>query len=408
VHEMHRKKVLGVSVVLNLGLLIWFKYAGFLVENLLQLPGMQGAFPVPAIALPIGISFYTFHGISYVVDVYRRITPLQRNPVDMALYISLFPQLIAGPIIRYRQIADQFQERVFRYPAVVQGLQRFLVGLAKKVLIANNLALAADTLWGVSFNDMSQGTAWLGIVCYTLQIYTDFSAYSDMAIGLAALFGFTFPENFNLPYTARSMKDFWGRWHISLSSWFRDYVYIPLGGNRNGNLAMYRNLIVVFLLTGFWHGASWNFLFWGVFHGVFLILERLFLGKWLERLPRIFAHIYAVFVIMMSWVPFRAPDLEAALRFYARLFDFSPFLEHKYNAYIQASLLNSELMLVLLISLLGSAGLFQMFANRLESAAGWKFVVYDALRLAGLLLVFWLCTMNIVAGSYSPFIYFRF
>lgn len=405
-----RRKVLVFGIVLNLGLLVWFKYAGFLGDNLNILLQSFGKEPwQPAtVALPVGISFYTFHGLSYITDVYRRSTPIQRNPVDMALYISLFPQLIAGPIIRYNQIAEQLGKRSFDYAKVVAGLERFIIGLAKKVLIANNLALAADTLWGVQFGDMSQSTAWLAVICYTLQIYTDFSAYSDMAIGLAALFGFTFPENFNFPYTARNMKDFWGRWHISLSTWFRDYVYIPLGGNRGGIWKTYRNLFAVFLLTGFWHGASWNFVFWGLFHGVFLTIERIWPIRGERWWSRMLAHLYTALVFTMSWVPFRADNLDDTWAMYRRLFDFSAFTAHKYNDYIQASLLNRELLLVLLLAILGAAGVWRWLGKRMDALSGWPARIWDGLCLCFLIGIFWLCCMQIVAGSYSPFIYFRF
>jgi alginate O-acetyltransferase complex protein AlgI len=405
-----RKAFLFLILFLNICLLVWFKYAGFLAVNLnglISYAGLQ-SLSVPEIALPIGISFYTFHGVSYIADVYRNVTPVQKSPVRMALYISLFPQLIAGPIIRYSQIAGQLNLRRFSYGLFSKGLQRFLIGLGKKVIIANNLALATDTLWGVEFSDMSCSTAWLGIICYTLQIYTDFSAYSDMAIGLAALFGFEFPENFNFPYTATSMKDFWSRWHISLSSWFRDYVYIPLGGNRNGIGKTYRNLLLVFILTGFWHGSSWNFLFWGLFHGAFLMLERGRFGTFLERWPKGLRHAYTLLLILLSWVPFRASDLHSAFQFYRRLFDFTPFTAHKYNEYIQASLLNRELLLVLLITVLGSTGFFAFTARRLEMMKGIVAYAWQSMALAGFLIIFWWSVALIMAGSYSPFIYFRF
>jgi len=408
--ERMRKYFLVLTLILNLGLLVWFKYAGFLVLNMNALLATAGfsALNVPQIALPVGISFYTFHGISYVCDVYRKLTPVQKSPVRMALYISLFPQLIAGPIIRYRQIAEQLERRRRSYDLWVSGLQRFLIGLGKKVIIANNLALAADTLWGVEFGDMSCGTAWLAIICYTLQIYTDFSAYSDMAIGLAALFGFEFPENFNFPYTSVGMKDFWSRWHISLSTWFRDYVYIPLGGNRSGVGKTYRNLLLVFILTGFWHGSSWNFLFWGLFHGVFLMLERGKVGNLLQRLPLWLRHAYTLIIIILSWVPFRAPDIQSTLHFYRRLFDFTPFQAHKYNEYLQASLMNRELLLVLLLAILGSAGFFRFAFRHLERLGGMAATAFQSFSLAGYLLMFWWSVALIMAGTYSPFIYFRF
>jgi len=275
-----RPLALLLGVAGNLALLIVFKYAGFLVTNLnLLLAGLKlPALPVPALHLPIGISFFTFQAMSYVIDVYRDRIPVQKHPLRIALYIALFPQLIAGPIVRYQHIARQLTRRVVTRPGLAEGIRRFILGLGKKMLLANVLAVPVDKIFAIPAHQLTTSVAWLGVVCYALQIYFDFSGYSDMAIGLGRMFGFRFLENFRYPYLARTITDFWRRWHISLSSWFRDYVYIPLGGNRRGPLRTYRNLVIVFLLCGLWHGASWTFVAWGLFHGLFLAIERL--GGW--------------------------------------------------------------------------------------------------------------------------------
>ncbi len=268
--------VLGGAVAVNLIVLLVFKYADFTIENVNVALAVFGTRPLllPHLLLPIGISFFTFHAISYVVDVYRRDASAQKRPVEAALYLLVFPQLIAGPIVRYRQIATQLTERVTTTPDFAYGVQRFIVGLGKKMLIANTLAGPVDRIFGMPAGEITTAHAWLAVVCYTLQIYFDFSGYSDMAIGLGRMFGFHFPENFNYPYIASSVQDFWRRWHMSLSAWFRDYVYIPLGGNRTSTGRMYFNLVLVFFLCGLWHGASWTFVVWGLFHGLFLVIER--------------------------------------------------------------------------------------------------------------------------------------
>src|SRR5947208_3765821 len=267
---------LAVAVGVNLVVLCVFKYANFFSDNVNALFLVLGVDPVvvPRVLLPIGISFFTFHAISYVVDVYRRDATAQKSPVHAALYLLLFPQLIAGPIIRYRDIADQLARRTVRLDDFAYGVRRFVIGLAKKVLIANVVAGPADAIFGMPAAQLSAAHAWLGIVCYTLQIYFDFSGYSDMAIGLGRMFGFRFPENFRWPYIAASVQEFWRRWHISLSTWFRDYLYVPLGGNRVPPARTYRNLVTIFFLCGLWHGASWNFVLWGLWHGAFLVVER--------------------------------------------------------------------------------------------------------------------------------------
>ena len=268
-----RRLLLSLAITVNLGLLAVYKYSDFAVANVNTLLGWTGV-PLlarPGLILPLGISFFTFHAVSYLMDVYRGRVPAQRNPLDVALYIALFPQLIAGPIVRYATIAPEIARRRTTWDGLVWGIRRFVVGLGKKVLIANTLARPADAVFGLPPSEMSAGLAWLGVACYALQIYFDFSGYSDMAIGLARIFGFPFPENFRYPYVSRSLTEFWRRWHISLSTWFRDYLYVPLGGNRRGPARVYLNLVVVFVFCGLWHGASWTFLVWGLFHGVFLV-----------------------------------------------------------------------------------------------------------------------------------------
>jgi alginate O-acetyltransferase complex protein AlgI len=309
----------------NLLLLAVMKYSGFAISNVNTLLHAFHIKPLQfkPILLPAGISFFTFHALSYVVDIFRKECPVQNNPVRLALYISFFPQLIAGPIIRYHDIASQLSDRKMSLEDFVAGTERFIVGLAKKVLFSNMFALPAKEIFATPASGLDASLAWFGAFCYAMHIYFDFSGYSDMALGLGRMFGFHFPENFNFPYISRSIKEFWRRWHISLSTWFRDYVYVPLGGNRKGPLRTYLNLLIVFFLTGLWHGASWNFVIWGFLHGFFLILERLFLGKWLERLPGLNL-VYTLFVVVNAWVFFNAKDLDYALDYLRMMYHLTP------------------------------------------------------------------------------------
>ncbi|MEG2678982.1 MAG: MBOAT family O-acyltransferase, partial [Oscillospiraceae bacterium] len=311
------KAFMILSVVFNLGLLAWFKYAVFAAVNLNALGVL---IPIPEITLPIGISFFTFQGMSYVLDVYRKDAPSQRNPLRVALYISLFPQLVAGPIVRYTTVENEIQNRKETLEEFSKGSIRFLFGLAKKMLLANALGQIADGAFGMPIPQLSTAVAWVGVIAYTGQIYFDFSAYSDMAIGLGHMFGFRFLENFNYPYIATSITDFWRRWHISLSSWFRDYVYIPLGGNRGGTCKHIRNLLIVWMLTGFWHGAAWTFLCWGLYYAVLLIGERYLWGKRLARLPAAFKHLYTMFFVVLGWGLFRSVDISYAIGLLGALF----------------------------------------------------------------------------------------
>ncbi len=291
------KLILGLSVVFNLGLLGIFKYTNFIIENMKSF-GLE--FSIAEIRLPIGISFFTFQAMSYVIDVYRKEGKCQKNPLNLALYISFFPQLIAGPIVRYQTVAKQIEERRENFEQFSEGTKRFIRGLGKKAILANGVGYIADQILTSDFSNLSLTGAWLGIIAYTLQIYFDFSGYSDMAIGLGKMFGFEFLENFNYPYISKSITEFWRRWHISLGSWFRDYLYIPLGGNKGSKYKFYRNIFIVWLATGLWHGASWNFIFWGVFYGVLIVLERNFLLKLLEKLPSYISRIYTLWWSCLS------------------------------------------------------------------------------------------------------------
>ena len=404
----YRNHVLGAAVGLNLVALGVFKYANFFGDNVNALLVAAGRHPltVPPVLLPIGISFFTFHAVSYLVDVYRGDAVAQKSPVHAALYLLLFPQLIAGPIIRYRDIAGQLARRSGSLDDFAVGVRRFIVGLGKKVLIANIVAGPADKIFAMPAAELSAAYAWLGIVCYTLQIYFDFSGYSDMAIGLGRMFGFSFPENFRWPYIASSVQDFWRRWHISLSTWFRDYLYVPLGGSRGSPARTYLNLVTVFFLCGLWHGASWNFVVWGLFHGMFLVLERLGLAASMKRLPAPVRHVYLLLVVMVGWVFFRADTLRNALTFLTALAGLGP-------AVVPAPLtvawfLTPELVLALAAGCVGAmpiAGALARQSERRAQAAGWA---GDAVAVAALAAVLALSALQVAARSYNPFIYFRF
>lgn len=414
--DTHRSRIyLTIGVVINLGFLGVFKYGSFFIENLnilFESTSVKLSIPDPGILLPIGISFYTFQALSYLIDVYKKRTPVQKSFVDLALYISLFPQLIAGPIVRYNDIAEQLSSRQNNLTNFSSGVERFVLGLAKKVLIANQFAILADTAFTIAPSNLSTIVAWGGIVAYTFQIYYDFSGYSDMAIGLGRMFGFKFLENFNFPYIARSIREFWQRWHISLSNWFRDYLYIPLGGNRKGNYRTYLNLLIVFFVTGIWHGASWNFVAWGMLHGLFMIIEKLGFDKVLNRFWKPIQHIYTLFIVMMAWVLFRADDFTHAWGYFTSLYTYK---EVGLNYDVLHKFMNREVYLVLLIAVLSSTKLWvviyerakkfvQHHSSMLKLSQGlWMFMV-----ITFILVVMTLSTTYLVANSYNPFIYFRF
>ncbi|WP_299252267.1 MBOAT family O-acyltransferase [uncultured Cytophaga sp.] len=397
------------GVTINLLILGVFKYANFFVGNLNQIlsvfemPNLQQT----RIALPIGISFYTFHSLSYLVDIYKKKSTAQKNILDLSLYICMFSQLIAGPIIRYSDIWRQLTERVHTLSKFASGTQRFLIGLGKKVLLANTFARIADDLFGGNVDNLNAPTAWLGIICYTLQIYYDFAGYSDMAIGLGRMFGFEFMENFNFPYVAKSVTDFWRRWHISLSSFFRDYVYIPLGGNRISERKTYTNLLIVFFLTGFWHGASWTFILWGLFYGIFMVIERLGFNKILERIWQPIANLYTLLIVMFAWVLFRADTLAYALSYWKALFNFN-VSQNETNLFF--SFMDRELVLTLIIGILGALGFFNLFKNPIQKLSSSTAFTYSFNTVSVLFYAFILImsSMYLIAGSYNPFIYYRF
>jgi alginate O-acetyltransferase complex protein AlgI len=400
-----RNWMTGSSITVNLLLLVVFKYLDFVVGtvNALVRDG-ESAFALPGLALPLGISFFTFHAISYLIDVHRRQVVANRNLLEVAVYMAMFPQLIAGPIIRYNTIASQLGRRRMTLGRASAGLRIFVIGLAQKVLIADEVARIADTV----FDKVGQPTfseAWLGLGAYTLQIYFDFAGYSNMAIGLGIALGFTFPRNFRLPYTAGSITEFWRRWHISLSQWLRDYLYMPLGGSRGSNAQTYRNLWLVFLLCGLWHGANWTFLIWGAHHGCFLVVERLGLLRQLERAPIVVARLYALLAVMTGCVWFRASGFDHAVMFFGSLSGVNGWRGLSMTTSIvmhPATFAALAISTVLATVRIDAARSFRLVPARL---AGLAYAVAD---LAVLVLFLGLSLLNIAAGSYSPFLYFRF
>lgn len=405
-----RKLAVAVSVIFNIGVLSIFKYADFAVDSLNSIFHLH--LPAPGISLPLGISFFTFHALSYAIDIYRRKWTPAKDPNDTALYIFFFPQLIAGPILRWNAIAPQLLRREFRSEVFAEGIRRFAGGLAKKMIIANAVALPADQIFALSPAELAPAAAWFGVICYTLQIYFDFSGYSDMAVGLGKMFGFTFIENFNFPYTSQSIREFWRRWHISLSTWFRDYVYIPLGGNRVPEWRNRLNLVIVFFLCGLWHGASWTFVIWGFYHGFFLVAERTRWGAVLEKLPRPFRHFYAVLIVMMGWVLFRAGTFPAAAHYFAALAG----LGHPAHAQPLARFAGNESLWALgfgiLFSFLPWDKLREFFRRLLEKLPGPSGMIAGHFgRAAEILLVLGALLISaawLAGGTYNPFIYFRF
>ena len=406
---------LAIAIVLNLSLLAFFKYANFVVSNLNAILPIFGAGPfhLTRIHLPIGISFYTFQALSYVVDVYRQKITAQKNIINFSAYLSLFPQLVAGPIVRYAHIAKEMVSRSTSRTDFAEGGKQFLFGLAKKMLIANSVAKVADQLFSLPAADLTTGLAWLGAICYTLQIYFDFSGYSDMAIGLARIFGFHYPENFNYPYISRSIREFWRRWHISLSTWFRDYLYLPLGGNRQTPTRTYLNLVTVFLLCGLWHGASWNFVIWGLFHGLFLAAERTFLGRGLNALPRPVQHLYALLIVVVGWVLFRTESMTQAVSYLSAMSGFAQGTGVKYNV---AMFLSDKLKLEMGMGILFSAPVYpwikRMEASILETGP-MKLrtplnIVFNLFGFVLLTVILYASMISLAASAYNPFIYSGF
>ena len=404
------RRLLQAIITANLASLVLFKYSDFLISNLNALRPLTGLPPVPdlQLILPIGISFFTFHSISYIVDVHRRDAVAQKGLVGSTLYLLFFPQLIAGPIIRYHDIAAQLAQRTVTAEMFATGVRRFVIGLSKKLLIAGVVAYPVDTIYAWPASEVTTAHAWLATICYTLQIYVDFSGYSDMAIGLGAMFGFTFPENFRYPYSAASVQDFWKRWHMSLSSWFRDYLYIPLGGNRRSEGRVYLNLATVFLLCGLWHGAGWTFIAWGALHGSLLIIERAGLGEWMVRWPRPLRHAYTLLAVMVAWVFFRAESLAQATAMLAAMAGAGPAAA---SPLTPAYFLSPERLLAIGAALIGALPVVPRLMHRLTTAAGttrplpawWQWGTVLAL-----LILMLASATQVALGSFSPFIYFRF
>lgn len=406
-----RKWIVGIGIVLNLAVLAFFKYAGFAVGLINDVLGTLrlGSIHFGPVRLPIGISLFTFHALSYLIDIYRRKSAAARSPLDTGLYIFFFPQLIAGPILRWNAMAPQIAARIVTSERFAEGIRRFVYGLAKKMLVANSFAVPADAVFSLPAAAMSPALAWFGAVCYTLQIYYDFSGYSDMAIGMGKMFGFEFMENFNHPYIAQSIRDFWRRWHISLSTWFRDYLYFPLGGNRGSTARTCRNLLIVFFLCGLWHGAAWTFVAWGLFHGVFLSLERTRFGRLLERLPAFFRHLYTLLVVVIGWVVFRADDLPAAAGFLKTMFGLGAGIVTDQTWDLVFTRQVGYAMLAGIIFSAPFMPWLQKELARLNPRLG------PTLRLARIVgeplvmgALFIISAAWLAAGTYNPFIYFRF
>jgi len=420
--EKYSRQFLSLGVILNLSILVSYKYSNFIADNLNYLLSIYGfsGIDLSPVHLPLGISFFTFQAISYLVDIYRKQIPSQSNIIKLGLYIALFPQLIAGPIVRYKTIMAEIENRHVSSRMFAEGAERFIYGLAKKMLIANPLGYAVDVIFELPISELPSHVVWLGILFYALQIYFDFSGYSDMAIGLGRMFGFRFLENFNYPYCSQSLQEFWRRWHISLSSWFRDYLYIPLGGNRVSELRTYGNLFMVFVLCGLWHGASWNFLVWGLFHGAILSVERFGLSRLIEQLWRPLRHFYLIIVVLISWVFFRAETIGDALSYLRAMFamNFSsvPF------EFLDA--LNLEVVIALLLGLILSTPVFKVIIGQAKEISSSGEVSQKALgsvssttrpmilvvvfRAALVFLLLFLSAMSLATSTHNPFIYFRF
>lgn len=399
-HRENKKRLklmLVISVIIDLGLLSVFKYTDFIITNINSVFG--AGFDLLNIALPIGISFYTFQAMSYTIDVYRDDVRVQRNLIDFGMYITMFPQLIAGPIVRYTDVQDQLAVRNVTTADFSEGIMRFVVGLGKKVLLANQMGAVWTQIYALG-GDISALMAWTGAAAYTFQIYFDFSGYSDMAIGLGRMFGFKFPENFRYPYESVSITDFWRRWHITLSTWFKEYLYIPLGGNRRGLARQALNLLIVWTLTGFWHGAGWNFVMWGLYYFAILFIEKLFLLKALDKLPRLFRHAYALLLIVIGWVIFASDDVSVMLPYLGSMFGANGALG---GMDVYTLLTRAALMVICCVASTElPKRLFVTAAGKMNEKAAFTVKSVLTLTLLALSVVF------LIGDSYNPFLYFRF
>lgn len=399
-----RKHLLVLSVSLNLGLLIWFKYANFFAGNIQYVQEILGFAPMKwtEVLLPIGISFYTFQTITYAVDVYRTKHEPLGKVSDYLMYILMFPQLIAGPIVRFHEIADSIAERTHSLSKIEWGILRFALGLGKKVLVANVLGQTADEIFRMDPENIGTADAWIGILAYTFQIYFDFSGYSDMAIGLGLILGFRFPENFDNPYTSQSITEFWRRWHCTLGNFMRDYLYIPLGGNRRGKRRTYLNLLIVFLLSGLWHGAAWTFVAWGLFHGIFLLLDRLFLLQLFARSGKPFRVLFTFFVVVCGWVLFRSENLHFAQHYFTALFNYNPTGSlYRADAEFVFTFFLAVFFSIFVLSAKGRTIAGYIFPEKLNERPA------AVLKICGIVLLV-LSIIWLVAGNFNPFIYFRF
>jgi len=395
------KLFLILAIGCNLGILFYFKYLIFSLNTVNRI--LNTSFAYHNIVMPIGISFFTFQGMSYVIDLYWQKVNVQKNPAKLAFYISFFPQLIAGPIVRYIDIEGQIDKRTVSIEKFIDGAERFIIGLTKKVIIANNIGEVVDSIFIIPVSEITTATAWLGIICYSFQIFFDFAGYSDMAIGLGKMFGFNFLENFNYPYISKSITEFWRRWHISLSSWFRDYVYIPLGGNRKGNV--YANLIFVFVLTGFWHGANFQFLAWGLWHGFFLIVERFFGIREVQNKKSIpLRYIATMLIVVIGWVFFRSPGLRYALSFLGVMFG---LIKQENGLFTFLFYLNPKIIFILCLAAIMSTPLLKKLLDSLKNHSS-DLIIKPIIYYGLIILLFFICTVFITASSYNPFLYFRF
>lgn len=396
------KRVVLSSVIINLGLLTFFKYSSFIITNINAIFGTT--FSIPNIALPIGISFYTFQTMSYTIDIFRRDAPAQRSIVDLGAYVAMFPQLIAGPIVRYRTVAEQLNHRRETMELFADGVKRFIIGLGKKVLLANNIGLLWDTISTTEATSLTVLSAWLGVLAFGLQIYFDFSGYSDMAIGLGKMLGFELLENFNYPYISQSITEFWRRWHISLGTWFRDYVYIPLGGNRKGKYRTYLNVFAVWFLTGLWHGASWNFVLWGLYFGIIISIEKAFLMNWLNKSSSIFRHIYTIFLLLIGWGLFAFDNFEQLSNYFKVMFGLQG--DGIYNQMTLFYLSSNAISLIILI--IACTPLMKWIYSYMTRSLKAKWVIEIIIMPVIYFGILFISTAYLVDSSYNPFLYFRF
>lgn len=398
-NKKKKRLYLGIDVGVNLLILFFFKYADFIISNINLITGFN--IPLLNIPLPIGVSFNTFQSLSYIIDVYRGTVKCEKSFYNYLTYTTLFPQIIAGPIVRYETVDEELVDKKISMNNFTKGMKRFILGLGKKVLIANNVGKLWSIIESGSYITLSPALVWLGLVAFALQIYFDFSGYSDMAIGLANIFGMNFDENFNYPYISKSITEFWRRWHITLSSWFKDYIYIPLGGNRKGLAKQIRNILIVWFLTGAWHGASWNFILWGLYFGVILILEKMFLLKFLEKIPAIFRHIYTIFLVLISWLIFAFEDLGKIGEYFKALFNFN--YSYSYNSEGIYYLKNYAI--IIIIGIILSTPIITKLLKKMET----KNKLLPSLITSFIYIaIFIFSTSYLVSDSFNPFLYFRF